>query len=126
MMEGLNNADVPPTERFLITSPYGLRDMFGIDKFIHRDYNRTLTGEMGMTPYGDPILVTTNLTAASVGCHGAYLQRQCIGLAIQKQFKLDNYYWHQRHSQIINVSAIWGSDVLRSTFGASYYTRDGA
>jgi hypothetical protein len=123
LMEGLDEADVPRTDRSLVVDPSCLADMFKIDKFIHRDYNRTLTGEMGTTPYNDKIFITNNLTAYSTGSYAAYLHRDAIGIAMQKSPTIENARWPQRHSDVVNVSAIWGSDVLRSTFGAFFYTR---
>lgn len=123
LMEGLDEADVPRTNRSLVVDPSCLADMWKIDKFVHRDYNRTLTGEMGKTPYGDPIFITNNLSYTSVGAYGAYLHKEAIGLVMQQAPKIDNFRWDLRHSDIVNVHSIWGCDVLRVTFGAEFYTR---
>jgi len=123
LMEGLAEADVPRTGRSLVVDPSCLADMWKIDKFVHRDYNRTLTGEMGKTPYGDSIFITNNLSQASTGAYGAYLHKEAIGLVLQQSPKIDNFRWDLRHSDVVNIHSIWGSDVLRVTFGAEFFTR---
>ena len=123
LMEGLDEAGVPRQGRKHITDPSGIADMYKIDKFINRDYNRTLSGEMGSTPYGDPILVTNNLTASTTGAGAMYAHTSAIGIVIQSRFPTDVYPWKERYSHVIDSQAIWGCDVVRSTFGAYYYTR---
>ena len=123
LMEGLDEAEVPRTERSLITDPSGIADMYKIDKFVHKDYNQTLTGEIGRTPYGDPILVTNNLATAGTGNNGALIHREAIGLVLQMPPKVENFRWGLRHSDIINITYIYGSDILRVTFGVTFYTR---
>lgn len=126
LMEGLDEADVPRTERSLVVDPSCIADMYKIDKFVHKDYNMTLTGEIGRTPYGDTILVTNNLYAgsnANTGAFGALLHKDAIGAVIQMPPKVEKYRWAARHSDVINTSAIFGADVLRVTFGNQFYTR---
>ena len=125
LMEGLDEADVPRSDRSLVVDPSCIADMYKIDKFVHKDYNQTLTGEIGKTPYGDQIFVTNNLTAVSAGTgnYGVLIHKEAIGLIMQKTPTIENFRWSLRHSDVINVHAIWGCDVLRSTFGAYFYTR---
>jgi len=124
LMEGLDEANVPREDRSLIIDPSVRADMFRIDKFVHKDYNMTLTGEIGMTPYGDRILVTNNLTATgTTGSYGAYLHRNAIGAVIQMPPKVVYFRDEAYASDVVNTRAIFGADVIRSTFGAYYYTR---
>ncbi len=125
LMEGLDEADVPRTDRSLIIDPSVLADMYKIDKFVHRDYNQVLTGEIGETPYGDKILLSTNLNKQSTGNDCALLQRDAIGAAIQMPPTVEFFRYASRHSNVINVSSIFGADVLRSTFGVTFYSRYG-
>jgi hypothetical protein len=97
--------------------------MLKIDKFVNRDYNRTLTGEMGSTPYGDPILITNNLTAATTGNYCCYAHEDAIGIVIQRTKGVSFDSWPRRHSTVVNTDVTWGTDVLRSTFGAYFYSR---
>lgn len=127
LMEGLDEADVPRSDRSLVVDPSCLADMYKIDKFVHKDYNQTLTGEIGRTPYGDTILITNNLTTSTgTGNYGALVHRDAIGAVIQMPPKIEAYRWAMRHSDVVNVSALFGADVLRATFGRVFYTRDSA
>lgn len=126
LMEGLDEADVPRSDRALVVDPSCLADMYKIDKFVHKDYNQTLTGEIGRTPYGDKILITNNLSNASTGNYGALLHKEAIGAIIQMPPKVVRYRWEPMHSWVVNVSAIYGADVVRSTFGVEFFTRDQA
>jgi len=123
LMEGLDEAEVPRSDRSLIIDPSVLADMYTIDKFVNKDYNQTLTGEIGKTPYGDKILLTNNLTAASTGSYGALMHKEAIGVAIQMPPHVEFYRYASRHADVVNTSALWGADVLRSTFGAYFFTR---
>ena len=123
LMEGLDEADIPRPSRSLIIDPSVLADMYKIDKFVNRDYSQTLTGEIGRTPYGDTILLTNNLVDAGTGNYGALIHVDAIGTVIQMPPKVIFYRWEPRHSWVTNVSAIYGADILRTTFGAYFYTR---
>lgn len=124
LMEGLDEADVPREDRSLIVDPSVRADMFKIDKFVHKDYNMTLTGELGQTPYGDRILVTNNLTSTgSTGNYAMYLHRDAIGAVIQMPLQTKYYRDEPHASDMVVVRAIFGADVIRSTFGAYFYTR---
>lgn len=125
-MEALDEGDVPRTERSLVIDPSCLADMYKIDKFVHKDYNQTLTGEIGRTPYGDQILMTNNLYAATTGNYGALLHKDAIAAVIQMPPVVEYYRYAPRHSDVVNVSAIFGADVVRATFGMEFYTRDQA
>ncbi len=126
LMEGLDEKDVPRSERSLMVDPSCVADMYKIDKFVHKDYNQTLTGELGKTPYGDTILVTNNLSNASTGNYGALLHKTAIGTLIQMPPKVEFFRYASRHSDVINTSSIFGADVVRATFGVEFFTRDQA
>jgi len=124
LMEGLDEADVPRTDRSLVGDPSLRADCFKIDKFVHKDYNQTLTGEIGRTPYGDRILITNNLTAVGgTGSYGAYLHRDAIGAVIQMPPYVKFYRDEPHASDMVVTRAIFGADVIRATFGAEFYTR---
>ncbi len=126
LMEGLDEANVPRRDRSLVIDPSTMADMYKIDKFVHRDYNQTLTGEIGKTPYGDLIFMTNALSNASTGNYGALIHKEAIGLVIQSPPKIEFYRYASRHSDVVNTSTLWGADVLRSTFGVEFFTRDQA
>ncbi|KKN56938.1 hypothetical protein LCGC14_0567300 [marine sediment metagenome] len=129
LMELLDEADVPRTDRSLIVDPSTVADIYKIDKFMTYDYSRktfSTDGYVGTLPaYNVPVFVTNNLTAvgSGTGSYGALIHRDAIGLVIQDGPTVEKWREPKRHSDIINVSAVFGSDVLRTTFGKSFYTR---
>lgn len=124
LMEGLDEADVPRADRSLVVNPSVRADMFRIDKFVNKDYNQTLTGELGMTPYGDRILITTNLTpTGTTGAYAAYLHRDAVGVVIQMPLYTRYFRDEKYASDMVVARSIFGADVIRSTFGAEFYTR---
>lgn len=125
LMEQLDEADVPRIGRSLVIDPSTIADIYKIDKFVHSDYinkGAVATGNIGQM-YGVPVYVTNNLTEYDVGSYGVLLHKEAIGLVLQSQPKIEKGRWMQRHSDVVNVTAIWGCDVLRPTFGAPFYTR---
>ena len=126
LMEGLDEANIPP-ERALVGDPSLIADCRKIDKFMTFDYSTSplrLAGYRGrIDSYDLPVYVTNNLTAATTGNYGALLHRDAIGLAVQSPLATESWREGRRHSDIINTSGWYGVDVLRSTFGAFYYTR---
>jgi len=73
--------------------------------------------------YDLPVFVTNNLTAATTGNYGALQHKDAIGVGIQSPMDVESWREPRRHSDIINTSGFYGVDVLRSTFGAYFYTR---
>ena len=125
LMEGLDEADVPRDGRVIVLDPSSIADIYKIDKFVHASYGAgavAQTGNIGKI-YGMEVYVTNNLTAASTGAYGAMFRPECIGLCMQKTPTVENNRWPQRHCDVINVSAMWGVDVIQSAFGAYFYTR---
>lgn len=125
LQEGLDEADVPRENRSLVIDPSTIADIYKIDKFVHLDYQKTPvipSGNIGQI-YGVPVYVTNNLYGATTGAYGALLHREAIGLAMQQKFVVERWRAHAAHSDVINISALYGCGVLRSTFGAYFYTR---
>lgn len=128
LMEGLDEGDVPRTDRSLIVDPSTVADIYRIDKFMSYDYTKTVfttDAYIGkVNTYNLPLFVSNNLYAASnTGAYGALLHRDAIGVVIQSDLKVEKWREPTIHSDIVNVSAIYGADILRSTFGAQFYTR---
>jgi len=124
IMEGLDEADIPP-ERALVGDPSMVADCRKIDKFMTFDYSANpfrLAGYRGrIEPYDLPVYCTNNLTAATTGNYGAVLHRDAIGVAIQSPIHVKHLPYP--HHTIVFNDTIYGIDVLRSTFGAYFYTR---
>ena len=127
LMEGLDELDIPRTDRSLIGDPSTVADIYKIDKFMSYDYSRatfTTDGFVGTIPaYNIPFFVTNNLVDAGTGNYGVLLHRDAIGLVVQGGVTAERWREHKRHSDIVNVSAMFGSDELRDTFGKAFYTR---
>ena len=126
LMEGLDEASILP-DRSLVTDPSGIADMRKIDKFMTFDYSTNplrLSGYRGrVDAYDLPVFVTNNLTAATTGNYGVLLHKDAIGLAVQSPMAVESWREPLRHSDFINTSGWYGVDILRSTFGAFFYTR---
>ena len=125
MMEVLDEADVPKIGRSLVGDPSTMADIYKIDKFVRLDFQNTqvvATGNIGQL-YGIPVFISNNLTAASTGNYGVLIHTDAIGLVIQDGPTVEAWREHKRHSDIINVSAMWGEDEVRDAFGIPFYTR---
>lgn len=127
LQEGLDEADVPRENRSLVIDPSVIADIYRIDKFVHMDYQKTAvipTGKIGQI-YGVPVYVTNNLygVASGTGAYGALIHKECIALVMQESLKVEKWRHHAAHADVINVSALWGEDIVRPTFGAYFYTR---
>jgi hypothetical protein len=128
LMEGLDEADVPRTDRSLVVDPSCVADIYKIDKFMSYDYSKTVfttDAYIGkINTYNIPLFVSNNLYAASnTGAYAALLHRDAIGVVIQSDPKVEKWREPTIHSDVVNISAIYGADIVRSTFGAWFYTR---
>ena len=127
LMEGLDEANVPREFRSLVGDPSMVADIYKIDKFMSYDYNQTVfatdafRGKINM--YNLPVFATNNLVAATTGNRGALLQKEAIGVAIQREPKVEAFRVPEQYSDCINISCFYGADVIRATFGACFYTR---
>lgn len=126
IMEGLDEADIPE-ERALVCDPSTIADMRKIDKFMTFDYSKSPLRAAGyrgrIDAYDLPVFYTNNLTALSVGHYGVVIHKDAIGLGVQSPMDVERWREPRRHSWIINTSGFYGVDVLRSTWGAYFYTR---
>ncbi len=127
LMEGLDEADVPRQDRALIGDPSMIADIYKVDKFMSYDYNQTVFTTDAyrgkINAYNLPVFCTNNLVDAGTGNRGALLQKQAIATVLQSELKTEMFRVPQQYSDCINVSCIYGCGVVRSTFGACFYTR---
>ena len=127
LMEGLDEANVPRAGRSLIGDPSMVADIYKIDKFMSYDYNQTtfttdaFRGKINA--YNLPVFVSNNLEATTTGNYGILMHPDCIGVVIQSAPKVESFRVPEQHSDCINISAFYGCAVVRSTFGAYFYTR---
>ena len=129
LIEGLDEADVPRKDRSLVVDPSTIADIYKIDKFMTFDYSKSpfaTEGYVGrVNAYQTPVFITNNLSAgtATTGAYAALLHKEAIAVVLQSEIKVEKWREPSRHSDVINVSCFYGADVLRSTFGAQFYTR---
>ncbi len=127
LQEGLDEADVPRQDRSLIGDPSMVADIYKIDKFMSTDYSSSpfkTNGMVGTLPaYGVPVYISNNLSNTTIGAYGILMHRDCIGVVIQSDLKVERFRVPWQHSDGVNVSAFYGCAVLRATFGAEFFTR---
>ncbi len=131
LMEGLDEASVPRENRSLVGDPSMIADIYKIDKFMSYDYNQTVFTTDAfrgrINAYNLPVFSTNNLVAlgsgSTNGSYGALLHKEAIGVAIQSEPKTATWREETIYSDLINISCFFGAAVIRSTFGATFYTR---
>lgn len=126
LQEGLDEADVPRENRSLVIDPSTIADIYKIDKFVHMDYQKTAvipSGKIGQI-YGVPVYVTNNLySTGTTGAYGALLHKEAIALILQDHMSVEKWRVPAAASDAIAVRTLYGVAVVRSTFGAEFYTR---
>jgi len=124
--EYLDLADAPFEGRVLIIDPESLTDLLKIDKFVRMDYvpgGAVQNGQVGRI-YGCDVFVTNNLEAINTSYHGAaMMQKEAIALIMQQEPKTVTWHWDERHTHVIQCTAIWGALEMRDTFGVWIKTR---
>lgn len=123
--EGLDEANVPTRERVIIGDPSTRADIRKIDKWMRSDY---ITGKPAMNGqltdiYGMPVLITNNLTAATVGNYGVIMHKTALAVVIQRNPTSQRVPEPLKHRIVFQVKAIWGEDEIRDTCGKAFYTR---
>jgi N4-gp56 family major capsid protein len=124
--EDLDEAKAPLTERYLVVTPHGHRDLLNIDEFIRYDAmgasgqpSAIKTGKVG-TILGSEVFMSQNLvvTAGSpVQNNNLYFHREAFALAVQKQPKTEMQRKTEYLGDLIVTSALWGGAVLRNDHG---------
>jgi hypothetical protein len=124
--ELLDEAKVPLTERYLVVSPKGHRDMLEVDEFIRYDAmgasgqpSPIKTGKVG-TILGSEVYMSQNLvvTAGSpVQNNCLYFHRESFGLAVQRNIKVEMQRKTEYLGDLIVASALWGGTVIRTDHG---------
>ncbi len=125
IMETLDEADVPQDDRSIITDPSNKVDVLKIDKFIRNDYVRELvvpSGKFGNL-YNMGVFITNNLTLSATGNYGAMLHRDAIGLVLQQNPRSRMIPLPEKFIIKFTTDVIFGTAVIRPTFGKSFYTR---
>jgi hypothetical protein len=118
----LDEADAPLDKRTFAIRPSSKGDIMKLDKFVLGyavGTPRQNSWELGQV-YGVDVVTSTNvtLTDATVDVENNFMfQEEAIGLAIQKEPKVDSQYMVRSLAWEVAVSAIWGVIETRDTFG---------
>jgi len=126
MIEVLNAANVPTTDRSLILDPSSLTDMLKIDKFIAAQYvsiGAVTNGVIGKSPiYGCTVKMTNNLVATTTGAYGCLLHKKAIAGAAQIMNSWTKEY-EDLHQRRYHSEALWGVVELNEYWGVPFFTR---
>ena len=124
--EDLDEAKAPLTERYLVVTPHGHRDMLSVDEFIRYDAmgasgqpSAIKTGKVG-TILGSEVYMSQNLVVTAgtpTENNNLYFHREAYALAVQKQPKTEMQRKTEYLGDLIVTSALWGGDVLRVDHG---------
>lgn len=124
--EDLDEAKAPLTERYLVVTPHGHRDMLSIDEFIRYDAmgasgqpSAIKTGKVG-TILGSEVYMSQNLVVTAgtpVENNNLYFHKEAFALAVQKQPKTEMQRKTEYLGDLIVTSALWGGAVLRADHG---------
>lgn len=121
----LDGANVPMDDRHFIVDEYGKAQLFAIDDFVRYDATGKVSpsisgarqgynfGEL----YGVTVHVSTNVPTESASpdvIHGMMLQREGIGLAVQKGIKVEKSRMPEKLSDIVTTQVLYGVSVLRA------------
>jgi len=122
----LDTAKVPLTERYLVVTPKGHRDMLEVDEFIRYDAmgasgqpSAIKTGKVG-TILGSEVYMSQNLVVTAgtpVQNNNLYFHRESFRLAVQKNIKVEMQRKTEYLGDLIVASALWGGTVKRPDHG---------
>jgi len=104
-------------------------DLMKIDKliadaYVNRGAVESPEGLIGMSRYGCMVYMSNNLVEANTSYHnGAMLQREAIGIIIQRDNLARLVDWPQKHTKYVEVEALFGAAILRPTAGCRLNTR---
>jgi N4-gp56 family major capsid protein len=122
----LDNAKVPLTERYLVVTPQGHREMLEVDEFIRYDAmgasgqpSAIKTGKVGAI-LGSEVYMSQNLVVTAgtpVQNNNLYFHRESFGLAVQKGIKVEMQRKTEYLGDLIVASALWGGTVIRADHG---------
>ena len=130
-LQALDEVDAPLEDRFFIIAPSQKAAIMKLDKFVKADYlgqydmptpvkvgpnNRYLWGDI----YGIPTYYTNQVpvTAATPDqTHNLMFHKEAFALAMQLSPRTQASYWQKDLAWLVTTDTIYGSSVLRSTFG---------
>jgi len=124
----LDVAKAPMTERYLVVTPKGHRDLLSVDEFIRYDAmgasgqpSAIKTGKVGMV-VGFEVFMSQNLVVTAgtpVENNSLMFHREAYALAMQKDPRFEMQRKTEYLGDLIVCSALWGGKVLRADHGVT-------
>jgi hypothetical protein len=124
----LDEAKAPMTERYVVVTPKGHRDLLNVDEFVRYDAmgassqpSGYSTGRVGMV-LGSDVYMSQNLivtagTPTQNNC--IYFHREAYALAVQTSPKTEMQRKTEYLGDLIVTQALWGGKVLRNDHGVT-------
>jgi hypothetical protein len=121
----LDAANAPQSDRHFIVDAYGKEDLFNEDDFVLYDatgkvspaVNGTRQGAEFGQIYGVTVHISNNVpveASSPVTIHGLMLQKEAIGLAIQKNIKAEMQRKAEKLADLYVTSVLFGAAALRT------------
>lgn len=129
--QALDEVDAPIEDRYFVIKPSQKAAIMKLDKFVKADYlgqydqstpvvkgpnNRYLWGDI----YGVPTYYTNQVTTTAgtpTQTHNLMFHKEAFALALQQMPRTQASYWQKDLAWLVTCDAIYGTNVLRSTFG---------
>jgi N4-gp56 family major capsid protein len=130
-LQKLDEVDAPLEDRFFVIAPSQKAAIMQLDKFVKADYlgeynlptpvkrganNRYLWGDI----YGIPTYYTNQIPTTAgtpLQTHNIMFHREAFALALQLQPRTQASYWQKDLAWLVTCDTIYGTAVLRDTFG---------
>jgi len=119
----LNTANVPSENRAWVLKPICYGDLLKLtgNYFTSIDFrgNKPMTdGQIGML-LGSPVYFSTNMgtVGSPAVTRNLYFHKQALGLAMQKDVKVEETYDQDAQGDLVTVKSLYGASVLRADYG---------
>ena len=126
----LDQADVPPEDRYMVIAPSQKANILKLDKFVKRDYRQdgsilapVTTGVIGDI-YGMPVFVTNQVVVAETVAHNLMFHKDAFTLAIQMAIRFQAQYKLEYLSNLLVGDVVYGVGELQDTYAVDMQTTD--
>ena len=126
VIQTLDDADVPQSQRFLVIPPVSKNSVLGLDRFTEQAF----VGEVGMANsirngrigniYGVEVLVSTNCETATGAARICLLMhRSAIALAMAIDMRVQMQYLQEHLGTLLTADTLYGTAELRTDAGVA-------
>lgn len=126
-MTKLDLADAPQDGRVLVIDPESKNDLMGVEEFVNNLYrpgNRDVQNGWVSRILGFDVYVTNNLEVVNTSYHGAAAYHpEAIALVMQESPDTVRFRWEERFTEVVGISSLYGSLVMRDAWGVFIKTR---